>query len=449
MPAPAPDTPGPVASAARAARSALSQRPWLVFAVVAVAYHLNGGPIVQIDCIPAPYVAWSILRHGDFDLSRYPDALGKYRVVGGGSLIRELPDGRWLSRYPPGSAVAALPVLVPFALFHEEPPAPKWMRRLGKLAAALYTAGAVALFGRMVSRLAPSAALPATALLAFGTCLWTVAAQALWQHGPAVFFVMAGFHALLSAEAAPASPAFPSFLRSAWAGLMLGAGAAVRPTAALFGGAAGVAALVRGRWAEAAGLAAGAALPVGLTMLYNRVHFSDAAMGGYGGEAGAEGWSTPLWLGLSGLLTAPSRGLLVHSPALLLVPAGLWALLRNRDLPGRTLILAWSAAGAGLLVSSAMWYAWWGGWCFGPRLILEAMPVGCLLFALGLERAAPSARRVWVALVGLSVFIHAVGILGDQTEWYERHHLLDGGRSLFGLTDTQFEAFLRRLLRMD
>ena len=58
------------------------------------------------------------------------------------------------------------------------------MRRIGKLVGAAYVAAAAVLFYFLCLRVAPSGALPALILFALGTGLWSVAAQALWTHGP-------------------------------------------------------------------------------------------------------------------------------------------------------------------------------------------------------------------------------------------------------------------------
>ncbi|HEX4714189.1 MAG TPA: hypothetical protein VH164_04605, partial [Ktedonobacteraceae bacterium] len=75
------------------------------------------------------------------------------------------------------------------------------------------------------------------------------------------------------------------------------------------------------RWRGLTWLAAGSALPLGGLCLLNWLWFSNPFLGGYTNDHW-EGGS--LWVGLAGLLIAPSRGVLVYTPALLLVPFG-WA----------------------------------------------------------------------------------------------------------------------------
>src|SRR5262245_39812717 len=147
-------------------------------------YHANGRAHPEVDCVHAPYAAWSLVRHGSLDLREYA-ALRPYL----GPCIRELPDGSRVSRYPPGSTVALLPFVAPLAAFREGPPAPGQMNALGKLGAAFFVAAAVGLFYLICRDLFPSARWPATVLFGLGTCLYSVASQAMWMHGPATFWL--------------------------------------------------------------------------------------------------------------------------------------------------------------------------------------------------------------------------------------------------------------------
>jgi hypothetical protein len=406
---------------------------FIVFVACLALYHLNGRPIAEIDCVAAPYTAWSLVRHGSFDIQLYPDLcrhLGAFAI--------HLPDGTVLSRYPPGSALAAVPFVAPFAAFRETPPRAIDMLNLGKLAAAVYVAGAAVLFFLTCRRLAPSGALAATILFAAGTCLWSVASQALWMHGPATFWLCAALYCLIMH--AEISRVFWSVI----AGFALGLAVVTRPSTALFL-AASAPVLGTRRLAAAVGATLAALMPVGLFVVYNLHYFGRPIAGGYGDEAGL--WHASFAEGLTGLLVAPSRGLLVYTPALLLLPWGVRLLGRSEALPTpghRDVILSWSVAALATVCLYAKWHCWSGGWCFGPRFLCETMPVFCLVFALAYEQmAAGEARRVAQTLVARSVLIHALGVFGNDPAWKARH---ERPRSLFALHDTQIEAHARRAL---
>ena len=422
----------PAAGARRTWGTALA----IFFGCLAV-YHANGRNHSGVDTITVPYTAWSLLRHGSLDVHYYPE-LAKFH----GAQLLELPDGRWFANRPLGAALAALPVLAPLAAFQERPPRMVNMNHLGKLIGAASTAAAAVVFFFLCRRLAPGGAWPATVLFAFGTCLWSTASQALWMHGPATLWLCCALWALLDLDERPGS------VRPALAGLALGLAFLTRPTTALFGLAA-VAVLVKGRrWASLAALIVGGAAPAGLYFLVNSAQYGNFVLGGYASEFHDS--HTPLWLGVSGLLVAPSRGLFVYSPALLLLPVGVWALFRTGparpDAWRRGLLLCWLAAAAVTVVGYGRWDCWYGGWCYGPRFLCEILPICCIFFALGYA-ALPHvwARRAALVLVALSVFVHLVGVFGDRAAdgWFVRHDLNDQGRCLFSLRDTQIAAFTR------
>ncbi len=410
------------------------------FGCVAI-YHSNGRPHAEVDCAFAPYTAWSLVRHGSFDVRPYSEMRPYFGV---GLHLIELADGSWVSIRPPGSALVAVPFVAPLALFREQPLSPNAMMALGKLVAAFCTAGAVVFFYALCRRLAPAASVHATVLFALGTCMWSVASQALWMHGPACLWVCWGLYALLPASGAPDGK------RAAWAGFCLGLAVLTRPTTALFGLAAGAALLSGRRWRAFFGLGLGAALPLAFLALLNHSHFGNATLGGYATDRWNE--VPPLWLGLGGLLVAPSRGLLIYSPALLLAPLGIWLLGRRGGTvvsDQRRMLLCWTAAAVGTVLFYARWHDWRGGWCYGPRFLCETMPVFCLLFALGYAALGVAWRRAAGVLVAVSVLIQLAGVAGHSAHvaWHERHELPDEGRCLFSLRDTQIEAYSRAAVR--
>jgi hypothetical protein len=152
-------------------------------------------------------------------------------------------------------------------------------------------------------------------------------------------------------------------------------------------------------------------------LAYSQVHF-DALLPPYyeGGRLSLEGFGTHLL----GNLIAPSRGLLVFSPVLLLVAAGLPG--RGARLPAsRLLAPALLAIGSHLAVVSAF-PDWAGGHSYGPRLTADLVPWLFLLGLMALKPALDPPRRVPLVLAGLlclwGVFVHARGALAEETwEW--------------------------------
>jgi hypothetical protein len=316
------------------------------------------------------------------------------------------------------------------------------MRRLGKLVGAVHTAAAVVLFYFLCQLLAPAGARAATIVFAFGTCSFSVASQALWPHGPALFWLTLALFLLVSRGERD------SAVRFSWIGFALGMAVATRPATALFWMATAAALSWRGRWQAVSFLAVGAALPCAALYAFNTHYFGQPVSGGYI-NLGAT-WTTPFGVGLAGLLIAPSRGLFVYTPAMLLVPFGV-GVLRARQAGGgdfaRGVMGFWFAGCVVTLLVFARSDWWSGGWSYGPRYLIECTPVLCALFAMAIGSPrfqSQFGKAVVTGLVSLSVAIHTIGVFSnDRGDWHRRH--LDQ-LQLFELRDTQIESALRHLV---
>lgn len=412
----------------------------IIVACMAV-YFCNGRPHASVDCVPATYTAWSILRHGSLDLRPYPE-MDYYRDRG---LVKRA-DGAWVTMRPLGSVFAAMPFIAPVALSRAQPPSGNTMLQLGKLAGAFSVACAAALFFLVCRRIAPRAAWAATLLFAFGTCLFSVASQALWMHGPATFWLCAALWFLTRKEEWKYDTAL--------AGLALGLAVITRPTTAFFAAATWFALLLQRRWRALAGLTLGGFVPLVFFCWLNWVQFGSLIEGGYAQDQGQWTSSPPFWLGFFGLLIAPSRGVFVYSPALLLLPWGISRLCHRPDAEGirgewRTLLIAWLLASAATLLFYAHWWDWSGDWCYGPRFLCETMPALCLTVGLGYEKLRSRwGRGIALGLIALSVLVHAAGVFGYNGDdaWHVRHTRNDQGLCLFELHDTQIGQHLSSMV---
>lgn len=408
---------------------------WIFVGFLAL-YSINGRSIAEVDCDVAPYAAWNIVRHGSFDVSAYPVT----RALEGAAAIRTR-NGLLVSKYPPGSTLAAIPFVAPLASFQAEPLSKRSrMRRLGKLIASSYVAATIVLIWAMIRRLAPSAAVPATLLAGAGTMLWSTASQGFWAHGPATFFLALALFLLLG------NRNDLSLVTVACAGICLGMAILSRPTTGLFAVASVLGLLFGKRWRESVVLIATVSVIGGLLVAYNQHYFGNFLAGGYLEEASA--WSTPLHVGLGGLLVAPSRGLLVYIPAFILLPLGLIRLAAGspESADERRMVAAWIGATAATVLVYAKWHAWWGGWTFGPRFLIEAIPVWILLFAFAYQyvcdRWGANGRRVVWFLILASVTVQFVGVFGYHVDWMDSH----GAADMFSLDDTQIGSRVRVLI---
>ncbi len=142
-----------------------------------------------------------------------------------------------------------------------------------------------------------------------------------------------------------------------------------------------------------------------LLLLYNFARYGSFFTTGFGDPD--ETFSTPLLLGLGGLLFSPGKSLLLYAPVLLLLPAA-WLAMRRHEERLAWLLLLMSVA---YTVLHAKWYAWMGGWCWGPRRLVPLLPV--FMLAMAWWPAATWLRRrllFVLALCGLLVNLAGVAV---------------------------------------
>jgi hypothetical protein len=142
-----------------------------------------------------------------------------------------------------------------------------------------------------------------------------------------------------------------------------------------------------------------------------------------------EGFTTPFWSGLAGLLGSPGESVFLYSPVLI-AAAFLLPGLRRAD---RAAFAAACLAPAALIVLYASW--WFHAYTWGPRFLLPAIPF------LTLPLARPEAwtgrvRPFLVVLIVLSLCLQILGVLfhvGDLAELEKplvRHGFLRADRTL-------------------
>ncbi len=385
--------------------AALPVQKAAVAIALALALYLSNGRLVPTDdAIPARYLPASLLRHGTFALDAFPELYASGRPY-----YLQFVRGHYVSSYPVGAAVLATPIYTPVLFMHDDD-LPRYLPRLEKLAASLIVATSVGVLFLVVAPLTqPRVAWTLTALYAAGTSSFSQSSQALWQHGASQLALSVALLAVMRA-ARDRRWAVP-------AGLAMAMAVVCRPIDALLVGSLLGCVLVsmsHAAWRMALG-----ALPVVAAQIwYNQHYFGDATHLQWA-VADAAIWQTPLLDGFAGLLFSPGRGLFVYSPALAGVAIGAY---RAWIRPGWPL-MRWVSLGVlASVLLEAKWTMWWGGACYGPRLLADLTPALILLLipAADLVVASAAATAVAVALVVWSVGAHAIGAYCGDVSWNVR-----------------------------
>jgi hypothetical protein len=319
-------------------------------------------------------------------------------------------SGRVRSAYSPVPALIAAAIAWPFGkLGVIDIRAPLAPSAIAVGAASLLTAGAVALaYLTARRRLVRSRALVLALALGLGTGYWHTVSQTLWQHETAIFGLSLAVFALVR----------PREQFDAMCAILVGVGLALAgtsrfqlsPVIAILLIATLVCTGVRAAVIASAVviLAAGALMttnvrwfghPLGAMPLLIAQQRTIAAQGGpFGFHAD----------GLAGLLVSPNRGLFIFSPVLIVALAGVPAVLRERSRSPA----AWCAIT--LLVQYGFYgsYAvWWGGHTYGPRYMLDVLPLAVppAIAALQTFRLAAVTVPLAAAALAWSVAVAAIG----------------------------------------
>lgn len=378
-------------------------RPYvLLFVGLTVIYQANLRPVDSGDTLPGSLIPFAVNLNHTITLDRYaPWLLGHVWFARG---VLQTSHGHYFSWYPIGAPLLVSPLYVPvaWAVRNWDPASIVIAARIaGKVAASLIAALSAVLLLILLKRITSNPwAWCLTAVYALGTETWSISSQALWQHGPAELAIIG---ALLCLD-------FWNEDRSSLVLWIGGACTAVaficRPTSLTL-----LAAIVAALFLARATLGAYVrliALPLlgGLLLAgYNHYVFHRVS-GGYA----VGSLDSSVARGLCGMFLSPGRGLLVYTPVALFALCAFSA----RASEARHKHSALFAAAAVFIVLDsigiAQWVDWWGGFCWGPRLLTELAPPLVVLMAIGVSAIGrPWLRSAFAILAIYSVLTQAAG----------------------------------------
>jgi hypothetical protein len=352
--------------------------PWRVAALAGAIYLANFRVIGTGDAVGNRYVPFALWKTGTV----YLDSVGVAASAGTRPYWLTQREGRLVPNYPLVLPVLVAPLYGPAVAYLAWRGETPWrLERVAvtmekAVAAAISAASAGLLFALLRRGLAGGRALLLVAAFAFGSSTWTVSSQSFWQHGLGQLLVVL---VLLLGTAASRPVGRPgwSFIAGALLGLMVANRTGNLPIALPLFAALIVMHPRRGPLLVAGAFAGGAPFAALNLALHGHVlGWHAAALGAH--RLDGPFWSGPWLFGVIGLLVGPAKGLFVFSPWLLALAAyadrGVRALWREQPLhPHRYLAVA---VGVGAAAQTALFggYQWLGGYCYGPRFLLEALP---------------------------------------------------------------------------
>jgi hypothetical protein len=153
-------------------------------------------------------------------------------------------------------------------------------------------------------------------------------------------------------------------------------------------------------------------------MGYNAWRFAGAVSlvgGGYEGQTEGVKFSTPLLVGLQGYLMSPGKSIFLFSPAILL---GLWGwLVIPRDQRWIAAVVAVGYLPFALAMTT--WQNWDGGWCWGPRHIVQLhAPLMIGMVYLITQGWSVARRMLSIALIVIGAGVNTFGSLQSSMEFY-------------------------------
>jgi hypothetical protein len=380
-------------------------RPYvLLFLALSVVYHANFRPVDSSDSLPASLIPLSVVLDHSISLDRFVPWLRGH--VWYTSAVVHKAHGHFFSSYPIGGPLLVSPLYLPVALFGLggwDPGALVVFARIAeKFAAAAIAAFSAVLLLLLLKRVTSVGwAWCLTLVYALATETWSISSQAMWQHGPGELAIIGCFYGLKRWTEGRS--------RNGWlwlCGACAAAAFVIRPTnLVLLAGLFAALLLAKASLMQHVRILA-VPFVVGLLLVTYNFYVFQRLSGGYP-VADLRG---SMLAGLAGLFLSPGRGLLIYTPvALFALCAFLPSASGERHRHNALLVTAVVFIVLDALVISR-WRIWWGGYCWGPRLLTELIPPLILLMAIGaavIDRPWP--RRAFAALALYSMLLQGVG----------------------------------------
>jgi hypothetical protein len=368
----------------------------------------------HIDAATNVFTAWEMGENGRVTLNNYEELATDDYFGNIGWIVPAQSTAAAV--YPPGTASLAAPLYAIWPaeaemqkVYGTNTDAPSVEIPIPPLGPAAITAAVVAaiavgllalVFREFVDgRLAVLSAY----LVGLGTAMWPIAADALWQHGPAVMWITAGM--LLSIRHQVAS------------GFAFGAAILTRPHTALIAAGNGLWQSWKTRSIRPAGLVGfGSVVGLGVLVWFNDYVFgSPSITGGYGDRFAARMANLDLLEYAGNIILVfvhPMRGVLIYSPFLILLLPGLRSAWRaapawvRGSAVGGVLYLLLQLKAEGYSGGSGFW-----GYRYPLEALAAAAPLLLLSYREWVTKQPALIQRAFLWLVAASLMLTTIGVV--------------------------------------
>lgn len=406
----------------------------LIFLISAVVYLSNGETISAGDTIPNTLLGFNILENHTFNFDAFRTSHFCSESYANCYFFVEGINGHLSSTYPIGSAIITFPLYIIFYAYLKLRCYYSGLVTLDltsvsfelyrafyeKLAATIITAITVSVFYISVRlKFTITISLISTYIFAFATNTWMTSSQGLWQHGISNLMLISTIYCLLKANrTSEKSQKIWLFLAGIACGFLPG----IRPTSTIYVVAVIIYSVFTYRFRSIVlffGLVS--TLP---SILWNLYYFHNF-IGGYG-----KMFPTFPYLftfnnfitASMGTLISPSRGLIIYSPVILYSLPGISQVFKLRFTKDEKLIGSMTIACIFLLGSYCFYVVWWAGHSYGPRFMVDVMPIICYLISYFLANQVSNTVKhrkisvikflVFVVVITFSTLTQVVGAFG-------------------------------------
>ncbi|NQU44694.1 hypothetical protein HQ520_15500 [bacterium] len=183
------------------------------------------------------------------------------------------------------------------------------------------------------------------------------------------------------------------------------------------------------------------ALPIAasgaIILSLNVLHYGSPLASGYSDQPEGIAFATPILAGLYGFLFSIGKGLFFFSPPLILCLWGLGPMVRRRPVFGWGIVIL----AVSFLIFQSKWRNWAGGWCWGPRHIMQMHALLAVPIAFWLAGGWTATRRVAViVLLTMGAAVQVYGCSQNFIAFYRLYYQNPKPPTATPLYDVQAEV---------